>query len=167
MLSSAGRHTAYTQEDNTAGWLIRITGQVRSNDQMQPVLFWDYHRRVVQWGNLRSMELSGFSRVLASRESLFSLHFHFFFFISFSTTKDVEQLPSGNGRMLAISELYFQIYAKPYQKIQRQINFVLKKNSTMIIKDLCPYLKIRFYWLLLFRFLKIMCTLLPITSWLP
>lgn len=88
------------------------------------------------------MELSGFSRVLASRESLFSLHFHFFFFISFSTTKDVEQLPSGNGRMLAISELYFQIYAKPYQKIQRQINFVLKKNSTMIIKALCPYLKV-------------------------
>lgn len=84
MLSSAG-HTAYTQEDNTAGWLIGITGQVRSDDQMQPVLFWDYHRRVVQWGNLRSMELSGLSRVLAV-EKAFS-HCIFLSFFKFNSTQ--------------------------------------------------------------------------------
>lgn len=50
MLSSVGRHRAYTQADNAAGRLIRITGQARSNDQMRPVLCWDYQERLSKEG---------------------------------------------------------------------------------------------------------------------
>lgn len=114
--------------------------------------------RVVQRGYLCSMEISGLSRALCSRESLLS----FLFLISFSTTKDVEQLPIMAGYLQYMS---FYIYDKCFQKIQSQTDIFLykkKKNSTMSIKALCSSDKVLL--IAFISFIKIMCTVHESTS---